>query len=107
VRCAKSDRGQQKNAAPGTNVEHAWTTSWELAESTGGAPPLKADQREASRWMQARTERLARVDRDDGVARGCGVLAPWRSNDNATDAQDGELGAPTGCPLFGGDRSHQ
>jgi hypothetical protein len=57
--------------------------------------------------MQACAKRLARINRDDGVARGCGVLAPRRANDDAADAQDGELGAPARRPLFGGDRSHQ
>jgi len=107
VRCAEGDRGQQKNPTPRSNVEHAWSTSWELGESTGGAPPLKADQRKASGWMQARAERLAWINRDDGIAWGSGVLAPRRANDDATNAQNGELGAPTRCPLFGGDWSHQ
>jgi hypothetical protein len=57
--------------------------------------------------VQARAERLAWINRDDGIARGGGVLAPWGANHDATDAQDWELGAPTRCPLFGGDRSHQ
>ena len=107
VRCAKSNRGQQKNSAPRSNIEHTWATRWELAESTGGAPALQADQRKASGWMQARAERLAWINRDDGIAWGGGVLAPWRANHNAAHAQDGELGAPTRCPLFGRDRSHQ
>ena len=57
--------------------------------------------------MQARAECLARINRDNGVARGGGVFAPRGANNNAADAQDRKLGAPTGCPLFGGDRSHE
>jgi hypothetical protein len=57
--------------------------------------------------MQARAKRLAWINRDNGIARGGGVLAPRRPNHNAAHAQDGELGAPTRCPLFGGDRSHE
>jgi hypothetical protein len=57
--------------------------------------------------MQARADCLSRINRDDGITRSGGVLAPRRANDDAADAQDGELGAPTRCPLFGGDRSHE
>jgi hypothetical protein len=57
--------------------------------------------------VQARAERLAWINRDDGIARGCGVLTPRRANNDATNAQDGEFGAPTRRPLFGGDRSHE
>jgi hypothetical protein len=57
--------------------------------------------------MQACAKRLTRINRDDGVARGCGVLAPRRANDDATHAQDRKLGAPARRPLFGGDRSHK
>jgi hypothetical protein len=57
--------------------------------------------------VQARAERLAWINRDDGIARGCGVLTPRRANNDATNAQDGEFGAPARRPLFGGDRSYK
>ena len=57
--------------------------------------------------MQARAERLAWINGDNGVARGGGVFTPRGANNDATNAQDGELGAPAGCPLFGGDRSYE
>jgi hypothetical protein len=57
--------------------------------------------------MQACAERLAWINGDNGVARGGGVFSPRGANDNATNAQDGELSAPTSCPLFGGDRSNE
>jgi hypothetical protein len=57
--------------------------------------------------MQARTECLAWINRDDGVARGGGVLAPWWSNDDATHAQNWELSTPARRPLFGGDWSYK
>ena len=57
--------------------------------------------------MQARAECLARINRHHGVARGSGVFAPRGANNDATHAQNRELGAPTRCPLFGGDRSHE
>jgi hypothetical protein len=94
-------------ATPSANVEHSWTARRELAESARRAPLLKADQCKASCWMQARTECLARVDRDDCITRSSDVFAPRGANNNATDTQDGELSAPAGCPLFGGDRSYE
>jgi hypothetical protein len=36
--------------------------------------------------VQARAERLAWINRDDGITGGGGVLAPWGANNNATDA---------------------
>ena len=57
--------------------------------------------------MQARAERLAGVNGHDRVVWGGSVFAPRRANKDATNAQDGELSAPTSCPLFGGDRSNE
>ena len=107
VRCTKGDRRQQKNAAPGSNIEDAWPVAGERLEVTGGAPLFKADECEPRGGMEPRAERLAWVNRDNGIARGGVVFTPRGANNNATDAQDGELGAPTGCPLFGGDRSYE
>jgi hypothetical protein len=57
--------------------------------------------------VQARAERLARINGDDGVARSGGVFAPRGANNNAAHSQDRKLGAPTRYPLFGGDRSYK
>jgi hypothetical protein len=40
MRCTKGDCRQQKNAAPGSNIEDAWAASRELTESTVSTPFL-------------------------------------------------------------------
>jgi hypothetical protein len=105
VRCTEGDRGEQEDPTPRANVEQPWTAPWQFAESAGGAPPLKADQRESCCWVEPRAERLARINRDHRVAGGGGMFAPRRSHHYAADAQNGELGAPARRPLFGGNRS--
>jgi hypothetical protein len=107
VRCTEGDRSEQENATPRADVEHPWTAPWEFAESAGGAPPLKADQREACCWVEPRAERLAWINRDHRVAGGGDMFAPRRAHHNAAHAQDRKLGAPARRPLFGGDRSHE
>jgi hypothetical protein len=57
--------------------------------------------------MQARAERLAWINRDNGVVRGGGVFTPRGAYNYATNTQDGELSAPTRRPLFGRDRSNE
>jgi hypothetical protein len=57
--------------------------------------------------VQARAERLARINGDNGVARGGGVFAPRGANNDAAHSQNRKFGTPTRCPLFGGDRSHE
>ena len=107
MRSAKGNCGEEQDAAPCPNVENPGPVAGERFEVSGGAPPLKAAQCKPCRWMEPGAKCLAGVDRDDRVIWGGGVFAPRGANNNATDAQDGELGAPTGCPLLGGDRSYQ
>lgn len=57
--------------------------------------------------MQARAERLAGVNGHDRVIWGGNVFAPGRTNDDPANSEDRKLGAPAGCPLFGGDRSNE
>jgi hypothetical protein len=107
MRCAERDGGKEQDAAPGADVKDPGPVVGERGEMPGSAPPFKANQRKSCCWVQSRAKRLARVDRDDRVARGGNVLTPWGAHDDATDTQDREFGAPTRCPLFGGDWSHQ